>query len=208
MNKSKKSLILFFILLTGVLLTLLIVKNLKTVVNETVLVTGFDYNKNNDLDSIIINKNNQSFSIKFPPHLAKSVYKIAKKDQQINVIYEKKMFDKELRLIALKDNFNQYFNLEKEHPHNHSRNNISINIKPNYVVFVKDKKGNYRAIIYEKYFLEIKGYIISELYNLLKNAKELKVEGLLREDGFINKDGYIFINVTTIYIDNKQYLIY
>lgn len=207
MIKSKKSLFLVVILPVLLLISIIFIKNFRYTNHEALYLKGFDYNKNKDLDSIVFIKNNKDIKIKFPPHLAKKIYDISKIGNLTDVVYEKKLFSYELRLISISGINNQYFSIEKDHIHNHHRNEITINIDPKFMSFIKDRQS-YKGILYNKYFFEIKSHIISDLYNLLKNSKNIKITGITREDGFINKNGYIFINTTIIDIDNKQYLIY
>lgn len=170
-------------------------------------VKAYESNPDGDIDKIVLNYNNREVAIHFPPHLAKYILDIAKKNEVINVKAAIHPDHYELISISSKDDKSS-FDARKIMPPNPSPGRETI-IKGQLSGFIKNKDNLITGFIIGQKTVMLGPEERISLTPLLMKAHWVEVKVLERntKEGIVNTLQFPTVRMTDIKIDSTVYKI-
>ncbi|MDJ1485536.1 hypothetical protein QNI16_33910 [Cytophagaceae bacterium YF14B1] len=177
-------------------------------------VVEYGSNRIGDIDKILIRVNQVDHWLHFPPHTARQVLNIAPEQTYVVAQVRKgkaKLFGNifihelvSIHSVSLEKSV-QVDRIVPPPPVKGESITLSGTIKQ----FKLDEKGQVSGFIIDKYIVDLPPGMGETMASLLKNAKELSVNGYVRspEDGFVNTSRLLLIKPYSLVIDNTDYLL-
>ncbi len=176
-------------------------------------VTGYGSNPNGDIDQLAVKNDTGISYYHFPPHLARHVMEIAKKDSRVELRFgeghRKKTTDpsppKELVSLRSMDG-KQEFDLRAVPP---------PPPKPGSVVMLEGKptvgksRGNLRFFLLDGKRVALSPRAAETLLPMIAVSSRVIVKGEQRDgnDGFVSEDGSVLVRARQLTIDSVNYII-
>ncbi len=219
----KRKYLFIFLLIVSLLLFVIIRREkraFESTFNTSSLgkIVGFKANHKDHIDAIILDTKKGEISLGFSPHEAHSVLDIAKKGDEVSVLFNTKnqhrnerdqKIDYRLLTISNLKTHNSVDLREKMPPPFDMGKDIDIDIDIKNFKFYFDDKNNEKGLIYNNYFIDIKPDLMRQIRPFIEKAKKITIKGKqsIEDSHVVNYYGYITVKPDLVTIDNRTYLL-
>lgn len=176
-------------------------------------VKEFGSNPMGDIDKILLQQNDTSLWLQFPPHTARQILNIAKKNEKIKLVIHEEMPGREddmhgTIIVSITNTAEETFDLRKIPPPTPAPGKM-VTVEGTNVQLNTDNQNHVMSMVLADKIIVLPRHVQQSLLPLLSSAHHITVEGYERnpEDGFVNKSGFNLVKPVAIIIDSVKYTI-